>query len=283
MAALACAGGARAHAGPKGVTVTAPAPTPWNHVVLVELFTSQGCSSCPPAEALLANLPRLGVGRDKVVPLGFHVDIWDELGWRDPFADAAFTERQRWYVRSGRLRSPGPHGDGDGDGEITGAYTPQMIIDGQVHLPGGRRAAVTAEIRSAATRAPAMKLDASATAVSVSSTGRNPADGDVLVTVAVTPRRPVDPTADWRLRVALVASSARTQVLHGENAGETLRESAVVRALSEAIPLGQPPLRVTLRKPKDLGWADLAVVAFVQSERTRAIGGAIEVAVGLAR
>src|SRR5438132_13969858 len=78
----------------------------WQRVVLVELFTSQGCSSCPPADAFVRDLPALGFGRDKVVPLTFHVDYWDDLGWKDPFATPAFTDRQRWYARSRKLRSP---------------------------------------------------------------------------------------------------------------------------------------------------------------------------------
>ena len=110
------------------------APPLWNRVVLVELYTSQGCSSCPPADAIVRDLPAQGLGRDRVVPLTFHVDYWDQLGWRDPFAAPAFTRRQESYAKSGRLRPPG-----SGASEITGLYTPQMIVDGQVHFPGGRR------------------------------------------------------------------------------------------------------------------------------------------------
>src|SRR6478752_323054 len=100
------------------------APTPWRRAVLVELYTSQGCSSCPPADAFVRDLPALGFGRDKVVPLTYHVDYWDRLGWKDPFATPGFTERQEWYARSKKLRSP------DGQAGIEGIYTPQMIVDG---------------------------------------------------------------------------------------------------------------------------------------------------------
>jgi hypothetical protein len=83
--------------------------------ILVELYTSQGCSSCPPADALVRELPRLGFGRDRVIPLTFHVDYWDDLGWKDPFASHAFSERQRAYARAGSLVSP------DGDSGIRSA------------------------------------------------------------------------------------------------------------------------------------------------------------------
>src|SRR5689334_11849786 len=83
-------------------------------VVLVELFTSRGCSSCPVADARVRELPALGLGRERVVPLPFHVSYWDDLGWKDPFASDAFTERQSRYGHSARLRSP------DGDGRPAG-------------------------------------------------------------------------------------------------------------------------------------------------------------------
>src|SRR5262249_14887940 len=114
--------------------------------VLVELYTSQGCSSCPPAEALLRDLPRLGLGRDPVVPLAFHVDYWDGLGWKDRFAAAAFTARQRRYADARVLVPP------EGQDGISGVYTPQMIVDGRVHFSGGRRDLALAEIARAAAR-----------------------------------------------------------------------------------------------------------------------------------
>src|SRR5436190_23132975 len=115
-------------AGSGCVATAEGAPGAWRRVVLVELFTSQGCSSCPPADAFVRALPSLGYGRDKVLPLTYHVDYWDRLGWKDPFADSDTTKRQTWYARSGRLRSP------DGQDGLSGLYTPQMIVDGRVHF-----------------------------------------------------------------------------------------------------------------------------------------------------
>jgi hypothetical protein len=248
------------------------APPAWNRVVLVELYTSQGCSSCPPADALVRDLPAHGLGRDKVVPLTFHVDYWDHLGWPDPFAAATFTRRQEGYAKSGRLRPPGSGagGGGAGGGEVTGLYTPQMIVDGQVHFPGGRRDLVATEIQRAAAR-PA----------SVGLTARTAVEGDdAIVTVDIAARPGLDRTRDWRLVVALAARRAQTHVLHGENGGETLEEAAVVRALSDPQPVALPAsgpsrIRLRLRKPTNLDWKDVELVAFVQDERTREVAGAV--------
>jgi hypothetical protein len=237
------------------------APAAWNRLVLVELFTSQGCSSCPPADEFVRDFPRRGLGRDKVLPLTFHVDYWDDLGWRDPYATPAFTERQRWYVDSGRLQSP------RGAPGLSGLYTPQMIVGGTVHFPGQQIAVAVSEIAQAAARPPEIDLGATAAM-----------EGDgVTVTLRASPRSGLDRAQDWRAVVALAAKSTRTRVLHGENGGETLEEAAVVRALSDRMPLGGTsfgPVRVTLRKPPELPWADVELVAFVQSETTRQVAAA---------
>jgi hypothetical protein len=100
---------------------------PPSRPVVVELFTSQGCSSCPPADALLRELSR----RDDVLALGFHISYWDRLGWKDPLSSEASTERQRSYAR--RLNG----------GQI---YTPQIVVEGSGDMVGSDRAAVLAEL-----------------------------------------------------------------------------------------------------------------------------------------
>jgi len=235
------------------------APAEWRRVVLVELFTSQGCSSCPPADAFVRELPAQGLGRDKVVPLTFHVDYWDGLGWKDPFATPVFTERQRAYARSGNLRSP------DGHAGLDGIYTPQMIVDGLVHFSGQRRQDAIREMMRAALRPAAFDLAAHATV-----------QGSTIdVEVAAIHRGDTKPDAAWRVIVALAAIKTRTAVARGENAGETLEEAAVVRALSDKIPLApasQAPVKVQLSKPSDLPWSSIDVVAFVQSRATGEVG-----------
>src|SRR5499427_9849171 len=176
------------------------APAPWRRAVLVELYTSQGCSSCPPADAFVRELPALGFGRDRVIPLTFHVDYWDRLGWQDPFAGGAFTERQEWYSRSGRLRSP------DGAAGLDGLYTPQMIVDGAVQFSGQRRQTALHEMEVAAARPAAFELGVQAVV-----------NGSAVdLTVQSTPVGGAGRDRDWRLVGALAAKQARTAVSHGE-------------------------------------------------------------------
>ena len=99
-------------------TATLPgAATAGDDPVVVELFTSQGCSACPPADELLGEL----VNRDDVLPLALHVDYWDYLGWKDRFANAAYSERQKGYARRAHRRT---------------VYTPEMIVEGETALMG---------------------------------------------------------------------------------------------------------------------------------------------------
>jgi hypothetical protein len=238
------------------------APAAWRRVVLVELFTSQGCSSCPPADTFVRELPALGYGRNKVLPLTFHVDYWDGLGWKDPFAEPAFTRRQEWYAQSRRLRPPA------GQTGLDGLYTPQMIVDGQVHFSGRRRDDAIREMARAAARPPSFDL-----------TGDTTVHGSAVdVSVRAAERGGVERDGSWRVVVALAEKKARTTVAHGENAGQTLEEAAVVRALSAPVALPRDPrvpAVVRLTKPADVPWSDIDVIGFLQSEVTGEIGGAL--------
>jgi hypothetical protein len=232
----------------------------WNRVVLVELFTSQGCSSCPAADALVRELPGLGYGRDRVLPLTFHVNYWDGLGWKDPFSSPDFTARQQWYADSGKLRSPDVHASAR---EI---YTPQMVVAGTVHFSGARRTVALSELQRAASTPAAIAIGGQATVA-----------GDLAVVTVRTSGARRDP--DWRLFVALAMKRARTPVSSGENGGRTLEEADVVRGFSG--PLRLEPRESTvvrLARPAALRWSDLEVVAFVQSlDSLKIVGaGAIE-------
>ena len=119
-----------------GTTVAALPASADPRPVVVELFTSQGCSSCPPADALLGELSR----RAGVLALGFHISYWDRLGWKDPLSSQASTERQKAYAR--RLTG----------GQV---YTPQLVVDGTSEMVGSDREAVLAALREAGEARPA--------------------------------------------------------------------------------------------------------------------------------
>src|SRR3954462_6472363 len=114
-------------------------PTP----VIVELFTSQGCSSCPPADALIHDITTDPATRGRVIPLAFHVDYWDSLGWRDPFSSAEWTQRQARHARTMRLSS---------------AYTLQAVITGSREFVGSNRAAMSAALEKASNEKPRAEI-----------------------------------------------------------------------------------------------------------------------------
>jgi hypothetical protein len=121
-------GSAAAHTA-SSAAMMCDARSPEHTVALLELFTSEGCSSCPPADRWLQGLKGQGLGLDKVVPLSLHVGYWDAIGWKDPYAQARFTDRQRDYARQQRAAS---------------VYTPQVVLAGQDFRRWG-----DAELRSA--------------------------------------------------------------------------------------------------------------------------------------
>ncbi len=167
--------------------------------VVIELFTSQGCSSCPPADEYLADL---ATHRD-VVALAYHIDYWDYIGWKDPFADPAFTARQRVYGRSLRKRT---------------IYKPQIVVDGEVDAVGSRRWEVDGLIEQRLRANQAERLSVPVHLVR---------DGGGL-TVDV-PDAGIPGPAD----LMLVAYDGRhvTEVRRGENGGRTLVDVNVVRVL----------------------------------------------------
>lgn len=185
-------------AAPPALFPGAAAP-PATRPVVLELFTSQGCSSCPPADALLS---ALAGARDDVLALDFHVDYWNYLNWRDPFSSAAATQRQRRYAA-----------------ELgTEVYTPQLVVDGQYQAVGSDRARVLAAIataRPAISAGPSLSLASDENGLTVD-VGAGQGSGDILL-LGFDPQHV-------------------TEVGSGENAGRVLREVNVVRSMT---PLGQ--------------------------------------------
>ena len=208
MFALALAGCARSADDP---LLLAETTTPKAGTVVVELFQSQGCSSCPPANANVNAL----ADRPGILALSFAVTYWDHLGWKDPFAQPAFTERQRAYARTKRS---------------DGVYTPQVVINGRRALVGANAASLGKAIaaQGALSGGPAI--------------GR---EGDAVT---------IGPGQGGAAKVLLVTFDPRNRkvpIRAGENNGKTLPHRNIVVALDEAGTWYGKPLRVPLTVPKD--------------------------------
>jgi len=223
--------------------------------VLVELFTSEGCSSCPPADALLAKLDQTQpISGAEVIVLGEHVDYWDSLGWHDRFSSHQYTERQGDYCA--RLR-------------VDSSYTPQMIVDGTEQFVGNDAAHAVRAIQHAA-QAPKIKLILSKPVV----------DG---LKVSVSISSP-DPTAAKKadLYAALVNPKETTEVRAGENGGHRLQHAGVVRSLQRVgklKDLGSGPVSFTLNAPPDSKPGEMRVVVFAQESGQGPVLGAVSVTV----
>jgi hypothetical protein len=204
--------------------------------VLVELFTSEGCSSCPPADAVLARLHReQPVAGVQLIVLSEHVDYWNDLGWKDPFSDRVFSERQESYGSR--------------------AYTPQAVVDGRIDVLGSDEGGI---VRAAASAA------------------RNPHGALTLARTGDRLRIGVEglpPHSESQVMVAVVEDDLVSKVERGENAGRTLSHTAVVRALREAarVPGSVQNWTGEVVLPAELSGKRARVVAFVQDGRSRRV------------
>lgn len=213
--------------------------------VVVELFTSQGCSSCPPADALWRRLGESPRWRERVVPLAFHVDYWDRLGWKDPFSSAAWSARQAAYARA------------FGSGRV---YTPQAVVAGRAECVGSDEGDVAARVeaaeRAARVRIGLRRVSPSALGVAVAA----PDGGRALDVV-----------------LAIYERGRTTAVGSGENGGRTLHDAFIVRRLATAFSIApgaaSPEREVPLHL--DPAWQGVALGAavFVQDPVSRQIFG----------
>jgi hypothetical protein len=222
-----------------------PSPTGPRRPVLIELFTSEGCSSCPPADRLLEILDRTQpVAGAEAIVLSEHVDYWNRLGWADPYSSALFTQRQQDYVNRFHLES---------------AYTPQLVVDGQRDVVGSDAAAAKVAIAKAAANAKSA-IDVKAQ--------RSAAEVKVEVEVTGGGR-------GTEVYVVLADDSAQSQVTRGENSGHTLHHVAVARTLILA---GKTDAQGVLARDvtvplKDGDSGALRVVVFLQEAGSRHVLG----------
>jgi len=231
---------------------TAAASSPARQPVLLELFTSEGCASCPPAEKNLAYLqteqPYSGAD---IITLAFHVDYWDGLGWRDPFASPLFTQRQKVYDRKFRT------------GNI---YTPQMVVDGDIEFIGSKLDRAEKAISRAA------KEEKARIFLSL--------DGDILsLQISSVPKSDV-----CSVYLAIAEDGLSSAVRRGENAGKTLSHVSVVRSLTGIGRLGAGETSFKAEAPMSIenSWdrSRIKAVVFVQENHTRRIIGAAAIRLG---
>ncbi|NLR68702.1 DUF1223 domain-containing protein [Chitinophaga varians] len=205
---------------------------------VVELFTSEGCWSCPPADALIARLQQ-GNNNKQLYIMAFHVDYWDHQGWKDRFSQAGFTERQKQYASWLRLNN---------------IYTPQLIVNGKTEMVGSEEGAVLGAVSAALQETSAQPL--SLKAVQANRELKITYDGAVANKKA-------------RIVVALVQKNASSQVNAGENAGKQLAHVQIVRQLQQQELKEQGAVSLSL--PEDFHQNGWEVIAFVQHKNTGAI------------
>jgi hypothetical protein len=221
---------------PKACSAVSPA----HQTALVELYTSQGCSSCPPADRWLTQV-NARYPRDRVVPIALHVNYWDYIGWKDPYARSEFTTRQRALAATNGSRT---------------VYTPGVFVQGQEFPQWPGRAAFDDVVRGVMAGPASVRITLKAEWTDV----------EVKVNasaVALTSAR------ESRLYLALVENGLATNVRAGENRGETLQNDRVVRAWSG--PLALVPAPVSWPLPTQADRTRYSIVGFAQGEDGRVL------------
>lgn len=209
-------------------------------VAVLELFTSEGCSSCPSADKLLPQLAKLD---SNIIPLSFHVDYWNRLGWTDPFSSTEYSERQRSYAKQLNLES---------------VYTPQLLVNGEYELVGSSRTNAETAIKKALKEKSQVQIDIS----NVKITGNK-----VSFTSTV--------NGEYKKRdllAAIVQKQATTKVRAGENNGATLSHINIVRAFSTQIAAQKNTFELTI--PEKLMKDDWQLVVYAQQKSDLKITGA---------
>lgn len=226
-------------------------------VIVLELFTSQGCESCPAADELLAKLQKDSVIGKHIIPLAYHVDYWDNLGWKDPFSDHEFTERQIDYERNF---------------DLSNFYTPQLVINGRAECVGSYEKRVRQAIDWELNGLPKARVIAK---ILTRSARRMTIDVSAALVEDIS-----DSTTNVML--AVFENRLRTAVSKGENHGRTFVDDFVTRRLSRvAVLAGRRNARFadTLTIDFDDTWVgnNIGIAVFVQSPSRLEILGATQI------
>jgi hypothetical protein len=236
---------------------TSLSSSPSSRPIVVELFTSEGCSSCPPADALLAKLESTQpVDGAQIIAIEEHVDYWNQQGWIDPFSSAEWTDRQRTYVSAFRQ-----------DGE----YTPQMVVDGRKQFIGSRMGEASSALLEAQ-RSPAVE-------VSIRNAGEAGNSKEARLEIKVGKLTGTSAGDDAEVSIALTENGLESQVTGGENAGRSLRHASVLRTLRKIGNAdGNSPIafsgECSLKLKPAWKRGNLSAVVLVQERKSRHILGA---------
>ena len=215
-------------------------------VALLELYTSEGCNSCPPTDEWVSKLPSKGLTSDRIVALAFHVDYWNYLGWRDAFSQTKFTERQRQTAQINRAGF---------------VYTPQLVLNGRDYRRGFLWDGTSERIKEINQQKPL---------ADISLTLGMPAAGQLHVSGGIVASGAVE-RQNAQAYLALYENNLSNDVRAGENNGRTLHHDFVVRELVGPIAIDTPD-NTRFQQTFNLksGWKlqDSGVVAFVQNRRS---------------
>lgn len=215
-----------------------------NGFAVVELFTSEGCSSCPPADDAVAKIDKQY--GDQVYVLGYHVDYWDHLGWKDVYSRAAFTERQKKYANHFKLN---------------GIYTPQVIVNGQSEFVGSDKSRLQSEVKKALNENTKGVLELTAKQ-----------DGMNKIVI----HYKVQNLPQEVLNFAIIELKEQSKVTAGENAGRQLYHVNVVRDFT-SVSDSQDQGNVSLDIPAGLSAKDCQVIGFAQNRDNWVINAASKV------
>ena len=236
-----------------------------NTPVLVELFTSEGCSSCPPADRLLRALESQKIPGVDVIVLSEHVDYWDHLGWRDPFSSSQFSQRQADYERLFKKE---------------GVFTPQMIVNGRVEFVGNNQQLALKEVQASIGR-PVATVRVETLGIETPENGKSVAT--VQLVVGDLPQ--MSPKDELQVMLAVTETGLHSKPKNGENSGTALEHTGVVRTLVKAGRVDAPGFAAKVKVPLDQAWKrpSLRIVAFVQEKKSRIVWGVAQASLEPAR
>lgn len=220
----------------KGTMVKEPA----KGIAVVELFTSEGCSSCPPADRVLL---KIAAENKEVYVLSYHVDYWDHLGWKDPFSQPLFTERQRQYAKQFNLES---------------IYTPQVVINGAEELVGSDEQRLRSSLLRSGTL-PSFNLSAER---------KNAATINLTYELKI--------TEPMKVQIALIQPKAVNEIKRGENSGRTLHHVNVVRLL-KTLDANSASSSVVVNVPASLQDKAFEILLFTQAKNNNQIRAASKI------